>query len=45
MCLLLNCVAEARDLSLRMKKTSVLSHPREGERSKLVALDFIVLVA
>lgn len=42
---LLNCVAEARDLSLRVKMMSVLSCPKEGERSKLVVLDFVVLVA
>lgn len=44
MCLLLNCVAEARDLSPCVKM-SVLSCPKEGERSKLVVLDFVVLVA
>lgn len=44
MCLLLNCVAEARDLSPRVKKTSVLSRPKEGGRSKFVVLDFVVLM-
>jgi len=39
MCLLLNCVAEARYRTLCVK-TSVLPRPKEGERCKLVVLDF-----
>lgn len=43
-CLLLNCVAEARDHSPCVKKTSVLSRPKEGGRSKFIVLDFVVLM-